>query len=114
MGRRDQKLGVFSKQALFKPPKVAAYWERREPTWGARGGHGSRGGKETQGRKKITRDAYLALRVSGQAPHPAQICPHSTLWWTCYAFYLRFLIQEPLKIRKLRSSRCGAVVNESD
>lgn len=54
-------------------------------------------GKEMQGRMKIARDAYLALRVTGQASLPAQICPHSTLWWTCCPFMRRFPNQEPLR-----------------
>lgn len=55
------------------------------------------GGKETQERLKISQNAYLALRVTSQAPLPAQICPHSTLWWTRCPFFLRFPVQGPLR-----------------
>lgn len=61
---------------------------------GRRGGGGPKGGKETRGRRKRTPDAYLAPRVTGQAPFPARICPRSTLWWTCCPFYLRFNVLE--------------------
>ena len=61
---------------------------------GQRGGGGPRGGKETRRRRERTPDAYLAPRVTGQAPLPARICPRSTLWWTCCPFYLRFNVLE--------------------
>lgn len=58
-----------------------------ETTCGGGAAMRSRGGKAAPGRLQRTPDAYLALGVTGQAPLPPQLCPHSTLWRALCPFF---------------------------